>query len=103
MSVSLLEDETLKFWQRLIVGAKVTIDGEERDYPIHPSSYIEGRVLKLFVSLESETGHVTLAYVVDQHGRRIREKQMNIRKGQHGLMITFFLGLEIKEGGAVNG
>lgn len=98
MAVSLLEDETLKFWQRLIVGAKVTIDGVEKDYPIHTSSYIEGNVLKLFVGLETETGHITLAYVIDQHGRRIREKSMNIRKGEDGLMITFFLGLEIKEG-----
>lgn len=96
--VSLLEDETLKFWDRLIVGAKVTIDSIERDYPIHPSSYIEGDVLKKFVYLESESGHITNAYVIDQHGRRIREKTMNIRKGDNGLMISFFLSIEIKEG-----
>ncbi|MEK4712229.1 hypothetical protein [Sporosarcina sp. FSL K6-5500] len=96
--VSLLEDETLKFWDRLIVGAKVTIDGIERDYPIHESSYIEGNTLKKFVYLESESGHVTHAYVYDQHGRQIREKKMNIQKGEDGLMVTFFLSLEIKEG-----
>ncbi|MEV9639463.1 hypothetical protein ABZ756_02045 [Mammaliicoccus sciuri] len=96
--VSLLEDETLKFWDRLIVGAKVTIDGVVRDYPIHESSYIEGNTLKKFVYLESESGHVTHAYIHDQHGRRIREKLMNIRKGENGMMITFFFQLEIKEG-----
>lgn len=95
---SLLEDETLKFWDRLIVGAKVTIDGVERDYPIHESSYIEGNMLKKFVYLESESGHVTHVYVHDQHGRRIREKTMNIRKGEDGLMVTFFFSLEIREG-----
>lgn len=99
--VSLLEDETLKFWDRLIVGAKVTIDGVVRDYPIHESSYIEGKVLKKFVYLEDEAGHITHAYIYDQHGRRIREKTMNIRKGEDGLMVTFFLGLEIKEGVSV--
>jgi len=95
---SLLEDETLKFWDRLIVGAKVTIDGMERDYPIHPSSYIDGNTLKKFVYLEDEPGHVTHAYIYDQHGRRIRETGMNIRKGEDGMMITFFFALEMKEG-----
>ncbi len=96
--VSLLEDETLRFWDRLMIGAKVIIDGVEKDYPIHPSSYIEGNVLKKFVYLESESGHITEAYIHDQHGRRIREKIMSIRQGADGLMITFFFGLEIREG-----
>ncbi|WP_153732522.1 hypothetical protein [Sporosarcina obsidiansis] len=96
--ISLLEDETLKFWDRLMVGAKVTIDGTERDYPIHPSSYIEGNTLKKFVYLSTESGHVTHAYIHDQHGRRIREKTMDIKKDGNGLMVTFFLSLEIKEG-----
>ena len=96
--VSLLEDETLKFWERLIVGAKVTIDGVERDYPIHHSSYIEGNTLKKFVYLNTESGHVTHAYIHDQHGRRIREKIINIKKDDTGLMVTFFLSIEIKEG-----
>lgn len=96
--VSLLEDETLKFWDRLIVGAKVSIDGVEKDYPIHESSYIEGNTLKKFVYLSTESGLITHAYIYDQHGRQIREKEMNIQKGQDGIMITFFLALEIKEG-----
>ena len=96
--VSLLEEETLKFWDRLLIGAKVTIDGVVKDYPIHESSYIEDRTLKKFVYLEDESGHVTHAYIHDQHGRRIREKSMNIRKGENGLMITFFFALELKEG-----
>ncbi|QNK87738.1 hypothetical protein H7992_21635 [Sporosarcina sp. resist] len=96
--VSLLEDETLKFWDRLIVGAKVMIDGVERDYPIHPSSYIEGNTLKKFVYLNTESGHVTHAYIHDQHGRRIREKTINIKKDDTGWMVTFFLSIEIKEG-----
>lgn len=99
--MDLLQEETLKFWDRLMVGAKVTIDGTERDYPIHPSSYIEGNTLKKFVYLESESGHVTHAYIHDQHGRRIREKTMNIRKGEDGLMVTFFFQLELKEGVSV--
>lgn len=98
---SLLEDETLKFWDRLIVGAKVTIDGVERTYPIHESSYIEGNTLKKFVYLEDEPGHVTNAYIHDQHGRRIRDITMNIRKGEDGLMVTFFFQLELKEGVSV--
>lgn len=96
--VSLLEDETLKFWDRLMVGAKVMIDGVERDYSIHPSSYIEGNTLKKFVYLDTESGHVTHAYIHDQHGRRIRETTMNIKKDDEGLMITFFFAVEIKEG-----
>ncbi|MFD1206626.1 hypothetical protein ACFQ38_16135 [Sporosarcina contaminans] len=96
--MDLLQEETLKFWDRLMVGAKVTIDGTKHDYPIHPSSYIEGNTLKKFVYLESESGHVTHAYIHDQHGRRIREKTMDIRKGEDGLMVTFFFQLEIKEG-----
>ncbi|WP_060210304.1 hypothetical protein [Sporosarcina koreensis] len=99
--VSLLEDETLKFWDRLIVGAKVTIDGVEQSYPIHESSYIEGNMLKKFVYLESESGHVTHAYVHDQHGRRIWEQTMNIRKDEDGIMVTFFFELELKEGVSV--
>lgn len=95
--MDLLQEETLKFWDRLMVGAKVTIDGTERDYPIHPSSYIEGNTLKKFVYLESESGHVTHAYIYDRDGRRIREKSMNIRKGEDGLMVTFFFELIIKE------
>lgn len=96
--MDLLQDETLKFWDRLMVGARVTIDGAEREYPIYPSSYIEGSTLKKFVYLEDEPGHVTHAYIHDQHGRPIREKTMNIRKGEDRLMVTFFFALEIKEG-----
>lgn len=97
--MNLLQIETLNFWNRLITGAKVTIDGVERDYPIHESSYIEGNVLKKFVYLDSESvGRITHAYVYDRDGRAIQEKTMNIKKGADGLMVTFFFALEIKEG-----
>lgn len=99
--MDLLQEETLKFWERLMVGAKVTIDGIEEEYPIHPSSYTEGNVLKKFVYLEDESGHVTHTYIHDQHGRPIREKTMNIRKGENGLIVTFFFQLDIKEGVSV--
>ncbi|GKV54229.1 hypothetical protein NCCP2222_01760 [Sporosarcina sp. NCCP-2222] len=98
MTLSLLEEETLKFWDRLIVGAKVTIDGVERDFPIHESSYIEGNQLKKFVYLDTDKGNVTKARLIDMHGRSIQEKNMAINKGEHGIMITFFLAIEIKEG-----
>lgn len=96
--MDLLQEETLKFWDRFMVGAKVTINGIVHDYPIHPSSYIEGNVLKKFVYLEDEPGHVTHAFIYDRNGRRIQEKSMDIRKGEDGLMVTFFFQLEIKEG-----
>ena len=96
--MNLLQTETLNFWDRLIIGAKVTIDGKEQDYPIHESSYIEGNVLKKFVYLDSEvTGKITNAYVYDCDGRPIQEKSMNIKKGADGLMVTLFFRLEVKE------
>lgn len=98
MAISLLEEETLNFWKRLVVGANITIDGMRRDYPIHHSSYIEGNQLKLFVYIGTENGHITEAKAVDSNGRIIREKSMNIRKGKDGLMVTFFFALEIKDG-----
>ncbi|MEK5070494.1 hypothetical protein [Sporosarcina sp. FSL K6-1508] len=101
MAISLLEDETLKFWDRLIVGAKVTIDSIEKEFPIFLKE-IQGNTLKIFVELESEIGHITHAVIIDMHGREVRYKTMNINKGEHGLMVTFFLAIEIKEG-TVNG
>lgn len=97
MTLSLLEDETLKFWDRFIVGAKVTIDGVEKELPIFLKE-IQGNALKIFIEMESETGHITHAVIIDMHGREIRTKTMNINKGEHGLMVTFFLAIEIKEG-----
>lgn len=96
MPISLLEDETLKFWDRYIVGAKVTIDGQEIDYPIFQKR-IEERFLKIFVHLQSETGHVTRAKIVDSHGREVRYRDMNIKKNEDGLMVTFILGIRIEE------
>lgn len=100
MALSVLEEETLNFWKRLIVGVKVTIDGTVHDYPIHPSSYIEGYTLKLFAEISEEDGLITHAYAYDQNGRVIREKPLNIQKGLDGLMVAFVLSVEIKE--AVN-
>lgn len=96
MPISLLEDETLKFWDRFIVGAQITLDGQEIDYPIFRKR-IEGRVLKVFIHLQSETGHVTKASIVDAHGREVRYRDMNIKKSEDGLMAVFALGVEIKE------
>lgn len=97
MAISLLESETLKFWDRLIVGAKVTINGEERDYPI-TKTLIEANQLKKYVYLQMETGKITQARLIDVNGREIRSKKMNIQKGDNGLMITFFLSVRIEEG-----
>jgi len=96
MPISLLEDETLKFWDRYIVGAKVKIDGQEIDYPISEKR-IEGHVLKFFVLLQSETGHVTNIKIVDSHGREVRVRDMNINKSEEGLMAVFALGIKVEE------
>lgn len=94
---TLLEDATLQFWDGFIAGAKVTIDGVESDYPIF-KTLIEGKRLKKFVYLQTEMGLLTHARLVDAQGREVRAKDMNIRKNEDGLMVTFFLSIRIEEG-----
>ena len=97
----LLRDMTLNYWNNMMTGAKVTIDSEQRDYEIHPSSYIEGNVLKKFVYLSTETGHITEAYLHDRDGRRIESQTMSVKKSDNGLMITFYFELDINRGVSV--
>lgn len=95
--MSLLVNATLNFWDSLMIGAKVTIDGVVHDYVTHETSYIQGNVLKKFVKLDTETGHITHAFIYDRQGRPIQSKTMDIKKGEHGTMIVFLFEIEIKE------
>lgn len=94
--MGLLEAETLSFWDRLIVGAKVTINGVVNEYPIFKTVTTDD-TLKKFLYLQTVVGTVTKAIVIDSQGREVRHKEMNITKGEDGLMIAFTLSIEVKE------
>lgn len=91
----LLLQLTQEFFDSLVAGAKVTIDGITYDKEISHTSTRYG--LRKYIKLTHEQGLVTRAALVDKMGRELYVKTMNYQKGAQGYAIAFPLELEVKE------
>ena len=91
----LLIQLTEEFLSKLVVSAKVTIDGTVYDKPISHTSARYG--LRKYIKLTTERGLITRAALVDAMGRELYVKTMNYQKGSQGYAIAFPLVLEAKE------
>lgn len=91
----LLEEETLKFWDRLMVRSKVTIDGVSREFPLQFSE-IEGKILRKFVYIDDVMGTITKAVLIDNQGREYLPKAVNVKKNDVGQMIAFVIEVDIQ-------
>lgn len=84
-----LVDETLNFINRLLVKAKVTIDGVETLKDIHATTIKNGTIRK-YVYLETESGLVSRASLMNDKGVEMQIKDLNYqKKSQQGYMIVF--------------
>lgn len=92
----ILVDETAEFIDGYVKKAVVTINGTDVDYPIHKTIY-DGKRIKKLVYLQSETGRITGAKIVDAHGRDLQTKDIDINKDGNGLVIAFVI--EVKTEG----
>lgn len=81
--------EILNFFSNSIKGAKVTIDGVEKDYPIWQTRF-SGDVVRKYVKLGSgDRGRITRAALVDVQDREWVVKEYNYEKGQDGFILAF--------------
>lgn len=91
----LLIQLTEEFLSKLVVSAKVTIDGVTYDKEISHTSTRYG--LRKYIKLTHEQGLISRAALVDKMGRELYVKTMNYQKGAQGYAIAFPLVLEAKE------
>lgn len=93
----LLLDETLNFIDTYVKEAVININGTDTVYPIFKTKREPNR-LKKFVYMQSETGEVSNAKLVDAQGRELQAKALDVQKNEDGLMIVFVIDLAIKGG-----
>lgn len=81
--------EILNFFSNSIKGAKVVIDGVEREFPIWQTRFT-GDTVRKYVKLGSEErGLITRAALIDAQGREWVVKEYNYQKGQDGFILAF--------------
>lgn len=90
----IMVDDTLDFWDSYIREAVVTLNGQDVAYPIF-KTYRTANQLQKLVYMETETGNVTDAWLVNNRGQRVQTKEVNFDKKEDGFMIIFVLDLSI--------
>ena len=81
--------EILNFFSNSIKGAKVVIDGVERDFPIWQTRFTGDTVRKYVRLQKADQGRITRAALVDVQGREWVVKDYNYDKGQDGFILAF--------------
>ncbi|MDX8367793.1 hypothetical protein [Cytobacillus sp. IB215665] len=93
----LLVDQTIDFISNLSTKAIVTIDGVDQEFPFYKVVKKDNQIKK-YVYLQSETGYINEARIVDSIGRNLETHNTSIQKGEDGFMIVFLIELVIKGG-----
>ncbi len=93
----ILVDETTGIIDLYVKKAVITINGVDVEYPIF-KTIREGNKLKKLVYLQSETGRISGAKIVDAHDRDLQTMVIDITKDVNGLVIAFVI--DIKTEGA---
>lgn len=93
----LLIELTKSFVSDLPAGAKVTINGEVKDFPIFRTMKEDGAIKK-FVYIDHDVGYIERAALVDEQGRELDVKKLEVEKGEDGFMLVFILEITLKGG-----
>lgn len=81
--------EILNFFSNSVKSAKVTIDGEEKSFPIWKTKFTEDTVRK-YVQLGADVkGLITRAALIDTQGREWAVEEYHYVKGEKGFVLAF--------------
>lgn len=81
--------EILNFVSNSIKGAKVTVNGVEKEFPIWKTKFAKDTVRKYVKLGTEERGLITKAALVDVQGREWAVENYDYEKGQDGFILAF--------------